>query len=167
MERRQFIANTGILAAGLVASNLPKAQAAEPSKAAAPSAVVIQEPAILKLLPRFAETADACALKGTICVQHCEDQLAKGDTEMAHCMAASRQMVVVCEMVAKLATMKSVRLAETLDVCASTCKACKEACEEHKAHFKHGMHMECKACAEHCDKMLAEIKKLKSALGKA
>jgi Cys-rich four helix bundle protein (predicted Tat secretion target) len=167
MERREFIGSAGLFAAGLAASTVPSALAGETPKASSPSPLLLQNPAVLKMLPHFAETSEACETKASICAQYCEEQMAKGNTDMSNCLVAARQMVVLCDAVTKLITMKSVRLSETLDACASACKSCKDACEEHKAHWKQGMHLECKACAEQCDKMLAEITKLKSALAKA
>jgi Cys-rich four helix bundle protein (predicted Tat secretion target) len=121
----------------------------------------------VKALPTFAETAASCALKGELCVQHCFEELANGEVVFSNCSIAAHQMVVVCELVSKVAALKSVRLTDLLDVCTAACKACKEACDEHKSHWSHGMHLECKACSEHCDKMLTEIVKLKTLLGKA
>jgi len=170
MERRQFIENAALFGVGLAAtamhSQTAKAGevAKEPTKA---SPLLLQAPDVVKTLPQFAEMASMCAGKGDLCVEHCEEQLAKGATEFASCSVASRQMLVLCGTVAKLASMKSVRLSETLDACSAACKACKEACEEHKPHWKHGMHIECKNCFEHCEKMLTEVSKLKNLLAKS
>jgi Cys-rich four helix bundle protein (predicted Tat secretion target) len=163
MERRQFFENAALF--GLAATVGPAiAKATEMGAKASPLLLTATEG--LRMLPKFAEMASACATKGDICVQHCEEQLAGGATEFAGCSIASSQMAIICGAVAKLAAQKSVRLSEMLDVCGSACKACKDACEEHKAHWKHGMHLECKACAEHCDGLIAEVAKLKAALGK-
>jgi len=171
MERRRFIETAALFTAGLVASSA-KATTIESasegiSAKATPSALIFLAPGVVKVLPSFAETAVHCALSGELCVQHCSDELAKGEVVFSNCLVASSQMVVVCELVSKLAALKSIRLSETLDACAAACKACKEACDEHKSHWSHGMHLECKACSEHCEKMITEISKLKIALAKA
>jgi Cys-rich four helix bundle protein (predicted Tat secretion target) len=165
MERRQFVGQIGILGAALAASTVRSVRAEAPAaKSAAPSALLVKSPAVLKMLPSFAEVSSTCTLKGDLCVQMCEEQLAQGNAEFVNCLISVSQMVVICGAVTKLATMKSVRLSETLDACLAACKACKESCEEHKAHWKHGMHLECKVCAENCDKMITAVNKLKAAL---
>lgn len=163
MKRRQFLENAAIVTLGLTATQIARAESTEKIQAK-PNPLLLQSTEIVKALPHFAESVALCALKGELCVQFCEEELAKGAVEFSNCSIASNQMVVVCEMVAKLASMKSVRLSETLDVCSNACKACKESCEEHKAHWQHGMHLECKVCAEHCDKLIAEVAKLKALL---
>jgi Cys-rich four helix bundle protein (predicted Tat secretion target) len=165
MERRQFVSQMGILAAGLAATTVKSARAQAPTvKSAAPSPLLLKSSTVIKMLPAFAEVASTCTLKGDLCIQMCEEQLTEGNAEFANCLVSASQMVVICGAVTKLATLKSVRLNETLEACLAACKSCKEACEEHKAHWKHGMHLECKACAESCDKMITAVNKLKAAL---
>jgi Cys-rich four helix bundle protein (predicted Tat secretion target) len=166
VERREFIENAALLTVGLAAAGAASAQATEASIVKA-SPLLLQKSETVKALPHFAETATACVGSGQLCEQHCQEQLANGATEFSACSIAVGQMVVLCSAVGKLAAMKSVRLSEVLDACANACKACKDACEEHKAHWKKGMHLECKACAEHCEKMIAAVAKLKALLASA
>ena len=167
MERRQFIGTASALAVGLLASasqssvaSSGKNENSKPKGKA--SSILIQSPNILKVLPPFAEMAWMCAAKGELCEQHCDEQLANGSAEFSECSMAVKQMIVICQSVAKLASLKSIRLGEVLDSCTAACQVCKEACEEHKSHWAHGMHMECKSCGEHCEKIIKEVAKLKA-----
>lgn len=170
MERRNFLGGAIAATTGLAVSTLTGApvlaEEAKPSKATAtkPSALVLTNAELAKELSLFAEVASRCSLKGEKCIQHCEDRLANGETEFSACNVSARQMVVVCDAVEKLASMKSVRIKDVIDACIAACQACKDACDEHKAHFAHGMHVECKECAEQCEKTVAAANKLKKAL---
>jgi len=73
-----------------------------------------------------------------------------------------RQTQALCRATGALATMKSVYTEGMLDVCARACDDCQAACEEHKAHWAHGMHMECKACAEACAALSEAVASLKA-----
>jgi Cys-rich four helix bundle protein (predicted Tat secretion target) len=167
MQRREFISAAAMVTAGLTINAARAASDATAKPKTTESLLILQKPEVVTGLPKFAEEAAICSLKGSLCVQHCEELMAKGNREFSSCSLASSQMALICSMVSKLAAMKSVRLAETLDACSAACKACKEACEEHKAHWAHGMHLVCKTCAEHCDRMISEVAKLKNSLSKA
>jgi len=95
-----------------------------------------------------------CIAKGELCQAHCQTQLASGDKEFGHCMAAVTDMLEVCHATASLVARQSPHAREQIVACVAMCKECSAACAEHKAHFAHGMHMECKACMEACDAMV-------------
>ena len=95
-----------------------------------------------------------CVAKGELCQAHCQLQLASGDKEFGHCMAAVTDMLEVCRATASLVARQSPHAREQVLACVAVCKECSAACAEHKAHFAHGMHMECKACMEACDAMV-------------
>jgi hypothetical protein len=62
-------------------------------------------------------------------------------------------MMAVCASAMKLVALGSAHAKKAVELCAAVCKDCAEACEEHKAHFAHGMHLECKTCGEACREM--------------
>lgn len=170
MERRSFLEGAIVATTGLAVSTLTGAPAlAEDAKATKPSTakpnhLVVQNADAVKDLSQFAEVAARCSFKGEVCVQHCDERLATGATEFSLCSVSARQMIVLCDAVEKLASMKSVRIKDMLDACVNACQACKDACDEHKAHWAHGMHLECKECAEQCEKTVAAANKLKKVL---
>jgi Cys-rich four helix bundle protein (predicted Tat secretion target) len=119
---------------------------------------------VLTKLRELASLTSECALAGRICTQHCAERLADGEKEFTRCEQASQQMTVVCEAITQLAAMKSIRIKEMLEACISSCRDCRDACEEHKMHWNHGMHLECKSCAEHCEKVIAASEALNKLL---
>lgn len=98
--------------------------------------------------------AGDCAVAGEICDAHCQALLASGDTSLADCSAAVREMMAGCTALTKLAALGSKRLPEMAKLCSSILEACKLECE------KHDHHEECTACAKACDGCLAECKKV-------
>jgi Cys-rich four helix bundle protein (predicted Tat secretion target) len=167
MERRDFIEQSALAAgAGLLSfagwTGASNAYAAETQPS--PS-LVFDKPEVIQKLSDYAAVTSRCAGKGYACMQHCDEELAAGQTGFAKCSAAVRQMVVLCQAMTQLASMKSVRVREVLDACIASCEACRDACNEHKAHWAHGMHLECKACSEACDETIAASKALRKVLG--
>jgi Cys-rich four helix bundle protein (predicted Tat secretion target) len=93
----------------------------------------------------------ACIAKGEQCQAHCQTQLANGNKEFAHCMAAVLDMLDVCRTTAAMVARQSPLGRHQVVACQAACNECSTACAEHKAHFAHNMHLECKACLESCD----------------
>jgi len=94
-----------------------------------------------------------CTVTGEECLQHCMEMFAKGDTSMADCAAAVRDMLVMVEATRELAAQKSPLLAKAAALCATACESCKKVCE------KYAKHPVCKACAESCAECVKECKK--------
>ncbi|MGA1370912.1 MAG: hypothetical protein ACO3Z6_04875 [Pseudomonadales bacterium] len=158
MERRSFIGTTVALGAAAFAS---QAFADAGAGATAPGLVVTHADT-LTLMAAVAAAAFDCEEKAAVCEQHCLEKLATGDTSFARCSASVRQTQTLCRATAELASMKSVYTESMLDVCARACDDCRAACEEHKAHWAHGMHLECKACAEACAALSDAVAALKA-----
>ena len=97
-----------------------------------------------------------CQVAGEICEAHCQAMLATGDTSLADCSAAVREMLTGCSALTKLAAAGSKRLPEMAKLCNSMLEDCKAECDKHKDHD------ECNACAEACDGCIAECKKVMS-----
>jgi Cys-rich four helix bundle protein (predicted Tat secretion target) len=98
--------------------------------------------------------AGECRVAGEICDAHCESMLATGDTSLAACSAAVRDMMAACSALSRLAASNSKNLPAMAGVCRKILEDCKAECN------KHPEHEECKACAEECDKCLAECNKI-------
>jgi len=101
----------------------------------------------------FTATLDECLNTGRVCIQHCIDLLATGDTSLADCARQVTQMMAVCEAVATLAAADSKHLKMAVELCVAHCTDCEQACRKHAGH-----HAECKACAEACAASIAAAK---------
>ena len=97
-----------------------------------------------------------CQVAGEICEAHCQTMLATGDTSLAECSAAVREMLAGCSALTKLAVSGSKRLPQMAKLCNSMLEDCKAECDKHKEHD------ECKACADACEGCIAECKKVMS-----
>ena len=96
------------------------------------------------------DALQGCVAKGEQCRAHCQMQLANGEKEFGHCMAAVTDMLEVCRATTSLVARQSPHMKEQLAACVAVCKECSAACQEHKMHFAHNMHLECKACMDAC-----------------
>lgn len=165
IKRRAFIEQSALaVGAGLLSGlSINGVSSAFADTHAAPS-LVIEKTEVLDKLAAFAAITSRCSQKGYACIQHCDEELAAGEKNFAKCSTAVRQMVVLCDAMTQLASMKSVRVREIIDACIASCQSCRDACAEHKAHWAHGMHLQCKACAEACDETIAAANDLKKAL---
>lgn len=101
----------------------------------------------------FAKAVAHCIETGELCLAHCSTELADGNTEMAKCNVSVQSMMAVCQSALRLVVLGSAQAKKAVELCATVCKECAESCEEHKAHFAHGMHLACKACGEACRDM--------------
>jgi Cys-rich four helix bundle protein (predicted Tat secretion target) len=163
MERRDFIEQSA-LAAGASLLSFTGIETAFAAETHTSPALVLQKTDVIQKLSDFSAITSRCVGAGYACIQHCDEELASGNTNFAKCSSAVRQMVVLCQAMTQLASMKSARLPEVIDACISSCEACRDACNEHKAHWAHGMHLECKACSEACDDTIAAAKAIKKLL---
>ena len=91
------------------------------------------------------ESALHCARDGEICLSHCLESLATGDTMLAECARSVAQLVPVCTALAQLAALRSPHLAELARAATAICQDCEAQCRKHADH-----HDFCKACADSC-----------------
>ena len=91
------------------------------------------------------ESALHCARDGEICLAHCLDSFAAGDTMLAACARTVAQLVPVCTALAQLAALRSPHLAELAKAATAICKDCEAQCRKHADH-----HDFCKRCADSC-----------------
>ncbi|MBI4666946.1 MAG: four-helix bundle copper-binding protein [Nitrospinae bacterium] len=101
------------------------------------------------------DAAAGCATKGEICVSHCMDSFAAGDTSLAACAKSVMETMALCQAVITLAAQNSKNLAATAKVAMAACKACEDECRKHEAK-----HATCKDCADACVKCYEECKKV-------
>lgn len=103
----------------------------------------------------FTQALANCVEAGNVCMQHCLTALGKGDTSLAECAVAVRDMLAVCNATGVLAAGQAKRLKAAAALCADICTDCEKACLVHADH-----HAECKACADACAVVVREAKKI-------
>ncbi len=104
---------------------------------------------------KLVAAAAACGLTGQVCLSHCLNLIAAGDTSLASCAKSVYQTMAACDALARLAAAGSPHLAAYAKVCESICSDCEKECRKHEKH-----HAECKACAESCASCIEECKKV-------
>jgi Cys-rich four helix bundle protein (predicted Tat secretion target) len=139
MDRREFIAAAGTVAA-----------AATASQAFAQTGEAPMHPPKYKALE---EAASHCVATGNDCLRHCLGMYAMKDTSMAGCADAAYQLVVACGALQALAAVNSPHVGAVAKGVEQICKACQTECE------KFPNVAECKACGESCKACAAECAK--------
>ena len=99
-------------------------------------------------------TALECVGIGEMCLQHCFNQFAAGDTSLAACAVRNQEMTAACKALASLAAASSAQLGDFAKVCIAICKACEAECRKHEHHPI------CIETAEACAKTIAACEKL-------
>lgn len=165
-RRRMLAAAVGTLAVGAAGFGSRAFGASEPAAPGeVPKDLVVTDGKLLKLYANVATAAAACSTAAEACVAHCQRELIAGKgKEFARCATTALQMTAIGDAVKKLANYHAKALTTFLDGCIAACKACEEACAEHKSHFGHGMHLECKECLEACKKCREACEALKKAV---
>jgi Cys-rich four helix bundle protein (predicted Tat secretion target) len=143
MERREFIATVGAVAAIASAS-----QALAQSTAGGS-----MHPPKYKALE---ESSSRCVATGNDCLRHCLGMLSMNDVSMAGCTNSAYQLVAACGALQSLAAVNSAHLPAFAKAVGDICTACQKECEKFPdvAECK-ACGAECKACAEECRKVSA------------
>ena len=146
MNRREALLNTGALAVsaslGAIACGAHNAVA---QATAAPSTAS----------PGLADAAFECQKRGEACADHCVRMLVTGDTSMAECIVAVRDMLPASEALARLASAGSKHVRAAAKLALDACEACQAACAKHAQ-----IHAPCNECAESCARTIAECRKV-------
>jgi Cys-rich four helix bundle protein (predicted Tat secretion target) len=143
MNRRELMA----AAAGVAAVAASAPIAAAPSFAAdAPAA---------DALASLRDAALDCIKAGDACLAHCLKTFADGDTGLALCAKLVEEAAGMSIALAKLAALKSERLAVAARATMQFCEACEKECRKHADH-----HATCKACADACLVTIDACKKI-------
>jgi Cys-rich four helix bundle protein (predicted Tat secretion target) len=151
MNRREALLNSGamVLSASLGAIACGAQNAVAQSAGAPAVTTAASGPA--------ADAAFECLKKGEACADHCVRMLVTGDTSMAECMVAVRDMLAGTEALARLASTGSRHLRSAAKLALDVCETCEAACRKHAQ-----MHVVCRDCADACTHTIAECRKLVS-----
>ena len=93
-----------------------------------------------------------CTLAADICINHCINELAKGDKMLAACLKTASETKAACESFIKLASMESSYTKKMATLCVEICKSCEAECKKHAEH-----HQTCKDCMESCKACIKEM----------
>jgi Cys-rich four helix bundle protein (predicted Tat secretion target) len=140
MDRREFIAVAGTVAAAASASQAFAQMGEEP----------MMHPPHYKSLE---EAAGHCVATGNDCLRHCLGMIKMKDTSMPGCADTAYQVVAACSALQALAAVNSPHVAAVAKGVEPICKACQTECE------KYPNVAECKACGESCKACAAECAK--------
>ncbi len=99
-------------------------------------------------------TAQACVGIGAMCLKHCLNLFATGDTSLSACAARIQEMNAVSEALGVLAAADSAQLKAFVPVCIAVHDACEQECR------KHTHHPLCIETAEACATVTAECKEV-------
>lgn len=151
MLRRDLMVGTGVL---LVAGGaLAQAEAAEDPHAghgAHAGHGGLQGPLV--------DEASDCVRVGEVCLDHCFDMLAAGDTSIAECGRSVHEMIAVSRTLETLAAAGSPRLPAMARAAVATYEHCQAECKKHAP--KHEI---CAKCGEACAVLLKAITALPAA----
>jgi Cys-rich four helix bundle protein (predicted Tat secretion target) len=92
---------------------------------------------------------------GLVCMDHCLQTFAAGDTSLAACAREVDLMLSTCGSLAKLASLKSSHLPAMAKLALAICQDCEAECLKHAEK-----HAPCKACGEACAACAAECRKV-------
>lgn len=95
--------------------------------------------------PTLAAAAADCVKTGEICIDHCLDLFADGDTSTAACARSVNDLLSVCATLRHLATQNSKHLPKFAKVAADICRDCEKECRKHEKE-----HSQCRDCADSC-----------------
>ena len=98
--------------------------------------------------------AQACVGIGAMCLKHCLNLFATGDTSLSACAAHIQEMNAVSAALGVLAAADSAQLKAFVPVCIAVHDACEQECR------KHTHHPLCMETAEACATVTAECKKV-------
>lgn len=144
MDRREFIAAAGTIAAAASAS-----QAFAQGTMGAETEEM--HPPKYKELEKL---TTECVATGNDCLRHCYGMFKMKDTSMATCADAAYQLVAACSALDALAAVNSEHTPHFAKVVEMICNDCKKECD------KFPKVAECKACGEACEKCAAECRKV-------
>jgi Cys-rich four helix bundle protein (predicted Tat secretion target) len=147
MNRREALLNTSAMA---IAASLG-AMACAARNAAAEAATAPPGPAGEGLV----DTAFDCQKRGEACAEHCVRMLAGGDTSMAECLVAVREMLPTTAALAHLASMSSKLVPAAGRLALEACESCETACRKHAQ-----VHAVCRDCADSCSRTIAACRKV-------
>lgn len=103
----------------------------------------------------LSSAASECVRSGEACMQHCLNELAKGDKTLGECAQMVNQMLAVCRAVGPIVDAKGKYVRPMAQLCADVCTDCEAACRKHAQH-----HAICAQCADACATVVKAAKAL-------
>jgi Cys-rich four helix bundle protein (predicted Tat secretion target) len=144
MDRREFIAAAGTVAAAASASHAFAQMAAEEPMMHPPKYKALED------------SAAKCVATGNDCLRHCLGMYKMKDASMGGCADAAFQLVAACGALAALAAVNSEHTGHLAKVVEMVCNDCKKECDKFpKVSECKACGDACKACAEECRKAAA------------
>ncbi len=141
MDRREFIAAAGTVAAVASTSQAFAQMAAEEQMMHPPQYKALEE------------AAAHCVATGNDCMRHCLGMYKMKDTSMSDCADTAFQLVAACGALQALASVNSEHTGHLAKAVAMVCRDCQKACESYpKVAECRACGDSCKACAAECDK---------------
>jgi Cys-rich four helix bundle protein (predicted Tat secretion target) len=151
MDRREFIAAAGTVAAAVSASQAFAQIAEEPMMQMAEEPMM--HPPKYKALEK---TSIECVSTGNDCLRHCLSMYKMKDTSMGECADSVFQLVAACGALAALSAVNSEHTGHFAKVVEMVCNDCKKECDKFpKIAVCKACGDACKACAEECRKVAA------------
>lgn len=145
MERREFVAAFGAIAAAAAASQA-LAETADPHAHHGHGA---KYKAVL-------ETSAKCVSTGHDCLRHCFEMLAAKDLSMVECAKSTNDLIAACSALESLAGANSPFTPAFAKTVADVCMACKKECDKFPQSVDCKLCGDaCKACADECRKIAA------------
>ncbi len=142
MDRREFIAAAGTVAAAASTSQAFAEMAAEEPMMHPPKYKGLEESAV------------KCVATGNDCLRHCLGMFAMKDTSMTACANTAFQLVAGCAALDTLAAVNSEHTGHLAKVVEMLCNDCKKECD------KFPKIAECKACGDACKTCAEECAKV-------
>lgn len=138
MDRRNFITATGAAAGTLLLAREGQAAHHEHEHHHGTAKTGAAHDALVRA------TAE-CIGRGEVCLAHCIDLLATGDTMLAECAKRVNEMIALCGALRTIAAQDAPSLHALARVTDEVCQRCEEECRKHEDH-----HTQCRDCAEAC-----------------
>jgi Cys-rich four helix bundle protein (predicted Tat secretion target) len=142
MDRREFIATAGTVAAVASTSQAFAQMAAEESDMHPPKYKALEKATI------------ECVATGNDCLRHCLGMYKMKDTSMAACADTAFQLVAACGALNALAAVNSEHTGHLAKVVEMVCNDCKKECD------KFPKVTECKTCGDACKTCAEECRKV-------
>lgn len=98
--------------------------------------------------------ATHCVTTGEVCLSHCLETFAGGDTTLAVCASKVRELIAATGSLAELSAMGSSYVPAMSKVVLQVCQDCEKECRKHEKHAT------CKACADACASCAEECRKV-------
>jgi Cys-rich four helix bundle protein (predicted Tat secretion target) len=142
MDRREFIAAAGTVAAAASTSQAFAQMAAEEPMMHPPKYKALEEAAV------------HCVATGNDCLRHCLGMYKMKDASMGGCADAVFQLVAACGALSTLAAVNSEHTGHLAKVVEMVCNDCKKECD------KFPKVTECKTCGDACKTCAEECRKV-------